>query len=290
MKKILFSLMLMTFALTAMANPFEELKGTTWRLQHKNIAYTLSFGEQGASLVGSIHFSDLPVSADPVNLIAPELAYQWKTNGEGEKGKFILGLINGSVGFKIRHTPERGSDDQLLALKFAENNYRFFKPHLDSSGSLLHFQSLPGDYIGQGKQTTWKSKDGYFQLKYNGSNHVSLNFKESKSHGVWWDADFAAPKNETLTTKLYTNATRYPFQKDDSPGLDFGGDGRGCNRLTGEFQVLNMGFDKKGRLNRFSAFFIQNCEGSMPPLTGTVHFGPGAGEDQSSRDVSIQLF
>lgn len=45
---------------------------------------------------------------------------------------------------------------------------------------------------------------------------------------------------------LYEDATRFPFQEDFEPGLSVSGDGRACNTLTGQFQVLQLDYDKDG--------------------------------------------
>ncbi|RIL05128.1 MAG: hypothetical protein DCC71_11550 [Proteobacteria bacterium] len=66
---------------------------------------------------------------------------------------------------------------------------------------------------------------------------------------------------------------RSPFQEGDAPGLSVFGSGRGCNTLTGWFEVLEHEVDARGRLRRFAADFEQHCEGAAPALRGSVRYG-----------------
>ena len=58
----------------------------------------------------------------------------------------------------------------------------------------------------------------------------------------------------------YTGALRYPFN-DGAPGLSVSGDGRGCNTLTGQFDVTEISQASTGELLVFDATFEQHCEG-----------------------------
>jgi hypothetical protein len=89
----------------------------------------------------------------------------------------------------------------------------------------------------------------------------------------WWFLDFAAPNRRPLTVGTYDLATRFPFQNVNEAGLSFGGNGRGCNQLTGRFEVLEAVYDVSGSVQRFAANFEQHCEGpAAPALYGQIRY------------------
>lgn len=80
----------------------------------------------------------------------------------------------------------------------------------------------------------------------------------------------------------YENATRYPFQSPTLPGLDVSGDGRGCNTLTGRFDILEISY-ASGQISSFAADFEQHCEGGTPALFGSVRYNASVGFPASAR-------
>ena len=132
----------------------------------------------------------------------------------------------------------------------------------------LFFDSPPGDYIGQGKTFTLRPIDGVFSAVHFDESRVSVRFTGDD----WWDLDFEAPDGMLLVPGIYHRATRFPFQAPEDPGLDVSGAGRGCNRLTGRFEILEAVYGPQGVVERFAADYVQSCEGFMPPLVGVVRF------------------
>jgi hypothetical protein len=147
----------------------------------------------------------------------------------------------------------------------------------------LFFTSPPGDWVGQGQN----------RLFYFGPSHPEATFyatRNASTNAVTFyiatgsdsfTLNLGAPGNRTLTPGRYEAAVRYPFNG-DAPGLEFDGNGRGCNQLTGRFDILEIGYDASGNVQRLAANFEQHCEGFMPPLHGevrvnsTVPFGSNA--------------
>jgi hypothetical protein len=86
----------------------------------------------------------------------------------------------------------------------------------------------------------------------------------------FWFFNVAAPLGTPLAPGAYEDATRWPFQSPTQPGLDVSGDGRGCNMLTGRFDVLEAKFGPHGYVERFHAMFEQHCEGGNAALHGEV--------------------
>src|SRR5437867_10215190 len=133
--------------------------------------------------------------------------------------------------------------------------------------TLLTMVSQPGDYIGQGQTYSYTPQTGTFTASRNFDNGVSVRYSGG---GHWWNLDFAAPFDATLTPGYYANATRWPFQASGVPGLNVSGDGRGSNTLTGSFTVTQALYAADGTVLRFAATFEQHSEGMAPALTGAI--------------------
>ena len=132
----------------------------------------------------------------------------------------------------------------------------------------LRMTSDAGDYIGQGQ--TWTHGPTTDTLRAWGSPSL-VRLYLTNAEG-WWDGNFAAPPGQTLKAgTTYENAHRYPFN-DNSPGLDVGGYGRGCNESTSRFTVNQLAFDPDGTLRTFQVTFEQHCEHAQPALRGTWTF------------------
>ena len=158
----------------------------------------------------------------------------------------------------------------MAALFMLASGSALFSPAYGETGT-LHYESEPGDYIGQGETHTYTEADGTFTIFRTFDNGVNVNFQ----NGEWWYLNFAAPFAAELTTGFYPDAQRHPFQDADRPGLDFSGDGRGCNMLTGEFTVSDMVWDWFKIPRRFSATLEQHCEGADPALYGSIDYDFG---------------
>jgi hypothetical protein len=135
----------------------------------------------------------------------------------------------------------------------------------------LYMQSEVGDYIGQGQTYSFTPADGTFTAYRNYDGGVSLGFA-GWSYGSWWYLDFAAPNAAPLAPGPYAGATRFPFQLSGVPGLSIYGDGRGCNELTGSFEVKEVTYGVGDEVLAFRATFEQHCEGALPALTGEIRF------------------
>jgi hypothetical protein len=138
-----------------------------------------------------------------------------------------------------------------------------------SSGTFLYMNSEPGDYIGQGVEQLYTSDDSTIQGSFSqdGGGFFASVIQGNYDH--WWYVDIAAPPGEPLVEGSYTGALRYPFN-DGAPGLSVSGDGRGCNTLTGQFDVNEISRASTGELLVFDATFEQHCEGADPALFGRI--------------------
>ena len=141
-------------------------------------------------------------------------------------------------------------------------------PPTDGTTAIV-FNSETGDYIGQGLQQNFTPADGTFVAARNFDNGVTINFNGGLNS---WNLAFSAPGDALLVPGSYENATRWPFPSPTGAGLSISGSGRGCNTLTGRFDVLEAVYDTAGRVLRFAADFEQHCEGMEPALFGGVRY------------------
>jgi len=136
----------------------------------------------------------------------------------------------------------------------------------------LHFDSEPGDFVGQGESRTFTEADGEFGIERNYHNGVNFYFRNIEEG---WYSSFAAPYQAELSVSYYPNAQRFPFQDIDKPGLDFSGNGNGCNGISGEFTVDKIIYDFFGEPRLFSATLEQHCEYASPALYGSIDYDFG---------------
>jgi hypothetical protein len=135
------------------------------------------------------------------------------------------------------------------------------------SQTVLAMSSQTGDSIGQGELYLFTQSDAVFTPS-NSANLVRLYI----DNGAPWDTYFAGPTTARLGVGDYENAQRWPFQPAGTPGLAVDGNSRGCNTLTGNFQVLKAGYNASSALQSFSANFEQHCEGASPALFGWLRY------------------
>ena len=128
------------------------------------------------------------------------------------------------------------------------------------------FVSDPDDYIGGGQSRIFTLDDASITSRSSDNGgHFGLNIFPFS--GGFWFFDIAAPAGSQLVPGSYEGAVRYPFQSASQPGLSLSGDGRGCNTVTGRFDVLDAAFGPNGYIERLHARFEQHCEGGVPART-----------------------
>lgn len=128
----------------------------------------------------------------------------------------------------------------------------------DEPTSYLKIVSPAGDFIGQGKTYEYKGSDLVVKKTARGV-HVEVK---------GWGLDIGGPNGQFLAVGEHRDAKRF-FVSGKSPGLDFSGNGRGSNTLSGEFAVWELEV-AGGQFTRLAIDFVQRCEGKGPPLIGNL--------------------
>ncbi len=140
----------------------------------------------------------------------------------------------------------------------------FIKPARSTTPvSYVLIESSPGDFIGQGKNYSYDADDLNFQRAV-GVVHCQIG-----AFGNWTLA-LSAGLGKNLEVGEYRHAKRQPFAG-ESPGLEFFGNGRGNNTLTGEFRIWE--YETKGNVVvRLAVDFVQRSEGKLAPLAGMLRY------------------
>jgi hypothetical protein len=133
------------------------------------------------------------------------------------------------------------------------------------SATLLSFLSSPYSWVGRGETVSAGPDSGFgFEIGVQGEPFTMLSFSIAETwtpEGLSrnWDLRLASPEGASLAVGSYANATRSPIQDTTAPGLDFSGNGRSNNRLTGSFNILESNIAEDGTLS-FAVDFLQYDE------------------------------
>jgi hypothetical protein len=168
-------------------------------------------------------------------------------HGGKEVGRFSLPLYIDGI--------SKPSVESLADGKFVK------PPRSGSPVSHLKVISTEGDYIGQGKTFSHSGEEMTVRTNNRG---VTVNVG---SPGGWM-LNFGGPGNRFLEVGEYDGAKRFPFSG-DAPGLEFYGNGRGANTLSGKFVVWEIEV-KGNEVVRLAIDFVQRCDDKMPALHGSL--------------------
>jgi hypothetical protein len=136
----------------------------------------------------------------------------------------------------------------------------------------LDLKGTPGEFITQGKDWHFDTRHSQFRCRFDYSHLRGVSVYVDGPEHLPFNVSLAAPHNQLLQVGHYSGATRFPFHK-DGPGLSVTGDGRGCNKLTGSFDILEIEYGPDGQPVRLAADFIQTSEGNPPrSFRGSVRF------------------
>ncbi len=131
----------------------------------------------------------------------------------------------------------------------------------------IRLQSDPGDWVGAGGNYDYSQANTAITLNAN-LTHLSFNLRGDQ----WWYGEFQLPNTTSrMQPGTYANAQRYPFNDPDHPGIDWTGEGRGCNTQAGSFTIDSVTY-AADVLKQVDLSFEQHCEGATPALHGAIHW------------------
>jgi hypothetical protein len=134
-----------------------------------------------------------------------------------------------------------------------------------AAGNYLYLASDIGDWIGQ----------GYTQLFTPGNTAITADANLTAAFRIsagGWTGNFVGMNTlSQLQPGYYGNLQRYRFNNPVEGGLDWSGDGRGCNTLAGWF-VVDAATYSMAELTSIDLRFEQHCEGGVPAQHGAIHW------------------
>jgi hypothetical protein len=136
-----------------------------------------------------------------------------------------------------------------------------------ASGSYIYLQSDSGDYIGAGRTYLYTNANALINLSTNGlAINIGVHGNER------WSGSFLLPAAAgNLQAGYFSGLTRAPFADQAIGGIEWGGEGRGCNMLTGWLAIDKLTLNA-GVVTAIDLRFEQHCEGGAAALRGQVHW------------------
>lgn len=150
----------------------------------------------------------------------------------------------------------------------SSDDITFSVADIGDARSYLIMNSQTGDSIGQGQKHFYDTNDGVFTSTGTDTDEARIRLDNGDS----WSINFEAIEGLGLSVGEYTSATRFPFNDPTVPGLSISGDGRGCNTLTGTFEIIAITRDGGGIVNSLAADFEQHCGGGNEALLGRIRY------------------
>jgi hypothetical protein len=127
-----------------------------------------------------------------------------------------------------------------------------------------------GDGIGQGRSYVYTQADAQIGVTVSGSR-LSVSVRGDE----YWSGDFALPESRRrFNFGGVRDVMRYPLHDPAAGGLQWSGEGRGCEALVGSFRINSSEFDG-GRLVSIDMDFVQHCDGKPPALHGNIRWFAG---------------
>jgi len=131
------------------------------------------------------------------------------------------------------------------------------------------FVSETGDYIGQGQTRAYASADSTIAVS---GNAQALQMSVSKGSDNW-SIELSAPRGQRLQPGRYYFGERSSFRTGRSPGLDIGGNGRGCNRVWGSVYIQQIEYGANDAIAVLEATALQRCErDNAPQLSAKLRY------------------
>lgn len=131
------------------------------------------------------------------------------------------------------------------------------------AGNYVYLQSDYGDYIGAGQTYLYRTLQG-----------GTFSASGIRVTVGGWGATFVPMVDKALQVGYYGGLERFPFHNPMKGGLDWTGNGRGCNTLTGWFAIDELEL-ADGQLKHIAMRFEQHCEGGISALHGQIRWTRG---------------
>jgi hypothetical protein len=151
-----------------------------------------------------------------------------------------------------------------------------------ANGNYVYLESDPGDYIGQGQAYLYVPSTAVITVSAAGGL-LSVGVRGDEQ----WSGKFQVMNTLTdLEPGYYPGLQRYPFHNPTQGGLDWYGEGRGSNNLTGWFAIDGVTY-AEGVLTAIDLRFELHSEGGTPALHGAIRWAAGATSSQTATNLAL---
>jgi uncharacterized repeat protein (TIGR01451 family) len=141
-----------------------------------------------------------------------------------------------------------------------------------ATGNVVYLQSDAGDFIGQGISKAYTPLDSVIDVGGGGMTPVGNRFQLTVNGDEEWTGYFQAMNTlSDLQPGYYGNLQGFPGNNPAFGGIDWSGEGRGCNDATGWFVIDSVTYSGN-TLDSIELRFEQHCEGFTPALHGLVRW------------------
>ncbi|MEW6023541.1 MAG: hypothetical protein AB1807_15535 [Pseudomonadota bacterium] len=138
---------------------------------------------------------------------------------------------------------------------------------MPANGNSIYLQSASGDYVGQGRTYLYTQANAVMTLT---TTTLGINVQVRGDQD--WSGGFLLPRAAgTLQAGYFKDLTRTPFADPAVGGVEWSGEGRGCNIIKG-WVVIDKIAQANGAMTELDLRFEQYCEGRGEPLRGQVHW------------------
>ena len=139
-------------------------------------------------------------------------------------------------------------------------------------GNVVYLQSDAGDFIGRGLTKAYTPLDSVIEVGGGGLDPVGNRFQLTVRAEEEWTGYFQAMNTlQDLQPGYYGNLLDFPFHNPAVGGLDWSGEGRGCNDLSGWFVIDSVTYSG-AELDSIELRFEQHCEFSSAALRGMIRW------------------
>ena len=224
----------------------------------------------GSYRIGSLPFTNAPGTVNNFQTVQVGAGAAWRP-GATRKATLTIGDL--SVDFSITS--------------------RFLAP---APASALYLISPPGEFIGNESTRLInfgpENPGSSLQVNNHAGGRITVSMTEpppNMSGGTLWFLELDAPGDGPVVVGSYEGAVR-SGSNGSGPGLNFSGDGRACNSLTGRFDVFDVAYAGDGSVQRLAVNFQQYCDGSAHVLWGEMRVNStlrvGGGGAWAPKDLS----
>ncbi|HYF44740.1 MAG TPA: hypothetical protein VD926_00930, partial [Acidimicrobiales bacterium] len=148
---------------------------------------------------------------------------------------------------------------------------------IPAEGTVVHLESSPGEWIVQREVTLTPSNSDLEVEARPPHRSATARVEVSTRTPSFWNGRFSGNWTmDQLQPGFYPDTNRSPFQNPAEGGIDWSGEGRGCNTIDGWLAVDEISYAEDGTLDHLVLRFQQHCgnryQGFDPPLRGYVRY------------------